>query len=68
MWDVIACMEGKRAGVRPVPEPEEELPWVQVVPSATSRCCRPSYRNEGNAPPDRPEGPVGRVSALGQSP
>jgi len=24
--DVIAWMEGKKAGVRPVPEPEEEVP------------------------------------------
>jgi len=24
--DVIARMEGKKAGVRPVPEPEEEVP------------------------------------------
>jgi len=47
--DVLAWIEGKKAGVRPVPEPEEELPQLQVVPSATTRCRWPSYRNQGNA-------------------
>jgi len=47
--DVIAWMEGKKAGVRPVPEPEEALPWVQVVPGATSRCCWPNYCIKGRS-------------------
>ncbi len=65
--DLIAWMEGKEAGVRPVPEPEEELPWVQVDPGAMSRCCWPSYCIKGWSPGSsiRPcrtfEAPSGRV-------